>query len=120
HPSPTLFPYTTLFRSFETKVARLGNHRSVTPDADVLGESACPYSKNFLARLKLGHVPANRFNRSGEVRSRASVSRLTKSEDEPADTALQHAPVEKSEGNGANTNENLVVVGDRPFDFLKL
>src|ERR1700730_3241159 len=98
---------------FETEVARFGNHCSVPPDADVLGESACPYSKHFLARLKLGHVHANGFNRSGKVRSRDSVSRFTKSEDEPAETALQHAPVEKSEGNGANTDENLVVVGDR-------
>src|ERR1700680_4018009 len=61
---------------FETEVAWLGNHCSVTPGADVLGESACPYSKNFLARFKLGHILANRFNHSREVRSRASVSRL--------------------------------------------
>src|SRR4029077_17563630 len=104
---------------FETEVARFGNHRSVTPDADVLGESACPYSKNFLARLKLGHILANRFNRSGEVRSRDSVSRFTKSEDEPADTALQHGAIEKSERNGANADQNLVVVRDWLFDFYK-
>src|SRR5207248_10167819 len=103
----------------EGNVAWLRNHRSTGPDTNVFGESACPYTKDFVARLELGHVPANRFNRSGKVRSRAGVFRLTKSKDEPADTAFQHATVEKSEGNRANADENLVVVRNWLFDLFK-
>src|SRR5205085_7018384 len=86
---------------------------------DVLGERACPYSEDFIARLELGHVPADRFNGSCEIRSRGGVFRLTKSKDEPADTAFQHATVVKSEGNRANPDKNLVVVRNRLFDLFK-
>src|SRR5207253_1418984 len=103
----------------EANVARLRSYRSVEPDTDVFSESACPYPEDFIAWLELGHVPADRFNCSGEVRSRGGVFRLTKSKDEPADTAFQHAAVEKSEGNGANPDENLVVVWNRLFDLFK-
>src|SRR5262249_46153669 len=103
----------------EGDIARFGNDRAVTPDANVLGESGGPYSKNFLARRELGHISTNRFNGSGKVRSRDGVSRFAKSKDEPADTALQHSPVEESERNGANADKNLVVVRNRFLDLLK-
>src|SRR6202011_1149415 len=86
---------------------------------DVFGESSRSYAEDFIARLELGHVPADHFHSSGEVRSRAGVFRFTKSKDEPADSASQHATIEKSEGNGANADENLVVVRNRLFDVLK-
>src|SRR5207237_3874768 len=102
----------------EVNVNRLRSYRSGEPDTDVFGESACSDTEDFIARLELGHVPADRFNRSREVRSRSCVFRLTKAKDKSADTALQHATVEKSEGNRANPNENLVVVRNRLFDLL--
>src|SRR5207237_5938798 len=103
----------------EVNVNRLRSYRSVEPDTDVFRESACPYPEDFIARLELGDVPADRFNRSGEVRSRRCVFRLTKSKDKSADTTSQHAAVVKSEGNGANPDENLVVVRNRLFDLFK-
>src|SRR5437764_1560046 len=104
---------------FETEIARLGNDCSVTPDANVLGETARSYAEDFVAGLELSHVRADRFHASGEIRSRNSILRLTKSKDKPADTTLQHAAVEKSQRNGANSDENLIVVRRRLFDFFK-
>src|SRR5207302_3286096 len=104
---------------FEVNVNRLRSYRSVEPDTDVFGESACPYPEDFIARLELGCVPADSFNCSGKVRSRRCVFRLAKSKDKSADTAFQHAAVEKPEGNRANANENLVVVRRRLFDLSK-
>src|SRR5436853_272879 len=75
-------------------------------------------SQDFISRLELAHVPADRSNCTGKVRSRAGVFRLTKSKDKSADTASQHATVEKSEGNRANADENLVVVRNRLFDVF--
>ena len=104
---------------FETEIARLGNDCSVTPDANVLGETACSYAEDFVAGFELSYVRADCFHASGEIRSRDSVLRLTKSKDKPADTTLQHAAVEKSQRNGANSDENLIVVRRRLFDFFK-
>ena len=104
---------------FETEIARLGNDCSVTPDANVLGETARSYAEDFVAGLELSYVRADRFHASGEIRSRNSILRLTKSKDKPADTTLQHAAVEKSQRNGANSDENLIVVRRRLFDFFK-
>src|SRR5205823_9721184 len=103
----------------ESNVARLRNHRSTGRDTNVFGKSACPYPEDFIARLELGDVPADRFNCSGEVRSRRRVFRLTKSKDKSADTTLQHSAIVKSEGNGANPDKNLVVVRNRLFDLFK-
>src|SRR5207249_1326888 len=72
------------------------------------------------ARLEFGNVSPDRFNCSGEVRSRGGVFRLTKSKDNSADTAFQHATVVKSEGNGANPDQNLVVVRSQLFDLFEL
>ena len=104
---------------FETEIARLGNDCSVTPDANVLGETARSYAEDFVAGLELSYTRADRFHASGEIRSRNSVLRLTKSKEKPADTTLQHAAVEKSQRNGANSDENLIVVRRRLFNFFK-
>jgi len=72
------------------------------------------------ARLKLGHVPAN----ASTVPEKSDPGQVFLGLRSPKMSLptppCQHAPVEKSEGNGANTDENLVVVGDRPFDFLQV
>src|SRR5690242_19293510 len=104
---------------FETEIARLGNDCSATPDANVLGETARSYAEDFVAGFELSYVRADRFHASGEIRSQNSVLRLTKSKDKPADTALQDAAVEKSQRNGANSDENLIVVRRRLFNFFK-
>src|SRR5262249_50298393 len=93
--------------------------RAGLPDTDVFGERACPYTEDFIARFELGHGSADRLNRSGKVRSQNSVFRLTKSKDQPRDTAFQHSTVEKSEGNGVNADENLIFVRGGFFDLLK-
>src|SRR5262249_13038666 len=95
------------------------NHRSTGRDTNVFGERACSYTEYFIALLELGHVPADHFNCSGEVRSRARIFWLTKSKDESADTAFQHATVDKSEGNRANANDNLIVFRNRLFGLFE-
>src|SRR5439155_1654235 len=94
----------------EVNVGRLRHHRSARLDTNVFGERACLYSEDFVARLELGYVPAGSLNCSGVVRARAGVFWFAKSEEESArDAASQHATVEKSEGDGANPDEKLVV-----------
>ena len=90
----------------EVNVSRLRRYRSITSDTDVFRETACPYSEDFIAGLEFSHVPADRFNGSGEIRSRRGIFRLPKSKDKPADTAFQHATVDEPEGNGTNADED--------------
>src|SRR5262249_34441625 len=103
----------------ERYIVRLQNHRSLRLDTNVFSETSGPNPKDFVARLEFGDVPADGFHRSGKIRARAGILRFAKPKNQPANTAWQHPAVIKSQGNGANPDEDLVIVRSRLFDLFK-
>ena len=103
----------------EVNVGRLRHHRSARLDTNIFGERACLYPEDFVAGFELGYVPAGSLDCSGVVRARAGVFWFAKSEEDSAgDAASQHPTVEKSEGDGANPDEKLVVAWNRLFHLF--
>src|SRR5215211_935648 len=88
----------------------------------ILRERACLPAVDFVARFKLPDVLAEGFDRSGEVDAESRGLRLTQPDSEAHDVrrAADEVPIVRIDGNGPDSNQELVVVRHRLGDVHNL
>ena len=107
-------------RLLECHVRRFQNDCSIRQNTHVLGDCAVFSAEYFVARFEVRYVFANCFNGSGIVDTQSSVfwfAQVRRAGEKPQ---AADSEVEWIYGSRANSDQDLVVIRNRLFDFFNL
>src|SRR3990170_1729230 len=105
----------------ERQVGRLPDDSNVA-NGDILGKGPDAHAEDFIARLKLGHVSANRLDTTGQVPTQNRVLGSEQAVPHHAHDvrpASHEVPVPCVDGGRVNAYQHVVVLDDRLRDVLE-
>src|SRR5512140_2019871 len=99
-------------------------HQSILSDTNKLGESSeAPAAEDFVPRLKLPDVAADRFDLPRDIRSEDLVRRPEKANSHESDekrVGPEMTPLKGIDGRRADSYQYLIVLGDGLLDLFEL
>src|SRR5215475_12060830 len=106
----------------EAQIGRLQRDAPIGARTDILRKRSGASAENLIPHLVLGYVFADRFNHPGVINPESRV--LWFAQPTAHDSGQQHPSyemsIERIDGNGSNSDQQLIVVRDRLFDLQQL